>query len=135
MGGADDPHFSASELRFLLSFAVRSTEKRADPQQLDAAVAKLDETVAGGTLALSNFLDFFTSPRMMANQFNSEARQQKFLDRFQRKKNCDIFVTHDWPAGVYTGVEGLRGSRPMGNPIAREVVDALKPRLHVCGHM
>ena len=161
-----DPELSPAELRFLLGFVVEpqfggrqfgrggggrggggaegqsGISRPNDAQQIDAAEARIRSEISAVAplLRLSALLEFFTSDRMLASQFSNPQRQQRFLSRFVRRKNCDVFITHDWPSGIFADelggdAAGLRGSRPMGNPVARELLDALRPKLHVCGHM
>jgi len=106
--------------------------------------AAYEKIVSGKTFSeatnhfpLSAFVEYFTNPETMAAQFSTQARQLKFLERsFFRKHNVDVFLTHDWPERIFH-LENtqLRGSRPMGNPVARQVLEELKPSLHCCGHM
>jgi lariat debranching enzyme len=53
---------------------------------------------------------------------------------------CDILLLHDWPAGLVsdqaTRALGFRGAGDnIGNIPARLIVDTLKPKLVLCGHM
>jgi hypothetical protein len=43
----------------------------------------------------------------------------------------DVLLTHDWPSGV-----GLaRNGGPAGNDPTRDLVETVRPALHLCGHM
>mmetsp|Transcript_56687 Transcript_56687/g.123961 ORF Transcript_56687/g.123961 Transcript_56687/m.123961 type:complete len:556 (-) Transcript_56687:268-1935(-) len=65
----------------------------------------------------------------------SAGKREALLSRFARSSLVDVLLTHDWPEGLLPEGIQLRGSRPMGNAIAREVTEALHPQLHLCGHM
>eukprot|EP00747_Dinoflagellata_sp_TGD_P079612 gnl/TRDRNA2_/TRDRNA2_160576_c0_seq1.p1 gnl/TRDRNA2_/TRDRNA2_160576_c0~~gnl/TRDRNA2_/TRDRNA2_160576_c0_seq1.p1 ORF type:complete len:517 (-),score=65.89 gnl/TRDRNA2_/TRDRNA2_160576_c0_seq1:17-1567(-) len=66
----------------------------------------------------------------------SAKKKQRFLDAFERKNQVDVLITHDWPAGLVEDENlRLRGSRPMGNAIARRLLDECKPKFAFCGHM
>lgn len=46
-------------------------------------------------------------------------------------RGLDILVTHEWPSGIGTDRHGV----PAGRPEVRRLVEELRPRFHVCGHM
>ncbi|MGE0710544.1 MAG: metallophosphoesterase [Planctomycetota bacterium] len=50
---------------------------------------------------------------------------------------ADVLVLHDWPSGIDQGLPtGLRrGAGGFGNEPARLLVELLRPRLVLCGHM
>lgn len=133
-----DPTLSAAETRFLLEFAVGGgvDGRRASLEQVAGAQRRVFPA-EGQRFRLAAFLNYFTTEDMMRKQFSTPERQERFLQRFLRRNCCDIFITHDWPEGILDVPQGesLRGSRPLGNPVAREVCNALRPKLHLCGHM
>ncbi len=48
------------------------------------------------------------------------------VERLLAAPTIDILLTHDWPAGHFG---------PFGNPQGRALLDTLRPRLHLVGHM
>lgn len=128
---------SRADLLFLISFLINKHEST----KVEAAYKKIVSTdtfsETGKGFLLSAFLDYFDNPETMAAKFSTQTRQLKFLERsFLRKHNVDVLLTHDWPARIFHSESTqLRGTRPMGNPVAREVLEQLKPSLHCCGHM
>lgn len=55
------------------------------------------------------------------------------LTRVARRHHgrVDVLLTHDWPSGVGTNRDG----RPVGDPAVRQLTEAIRPRVHACGHM
>jgi Icc-related predicted phosphoesterase len=50
----------------------------------------------------------------------------------------DVLLVHDWPRGAYTGDAGRRradDAKRVGNPWARLLVDTLRPKLVLGGHL
>lgn len=61
------------------------------------------------------------------------------LERFQGTTRPDLLLLHEWPKGVVRrtpNAPALRAYRfPwIGNPVARQLVEALRPRWAWCGH-
>lgn len=65
------------------------------------------------------------------------------VDRLLAAGRCDVLMVHDWPAGIVSASDAAdfdRHRRSMrydtvGNEYARMLVDGLRPRLVLCGHM
>jgi lariat debranching enzyme len=60
--------------------------------------------------------------------------------RPQNDPHCiDILITHDWPARLTSSREVMgdkaNTNREFGNEPCRLLLERLKPRLHLCGHM
>lgn len=52
--------------------------------------------------------------------------RQPDVERLRRAGRVDILLTHDWPSGHFG---------PFGNPQSRTLLETLRPRLHLAGHM
>lgn len=52
--------------------------------------------------------------------------RQPDVDRLRRVGLVDILLTHDWPSEHFG---------PFGNPQSRALMETLRPRLHLTGHM
>ncbi|MCE9670157.1 metallophosphoesterase [Myxococcus stipitatus] len=65
------------------------------------------------------------------------------VERAMEAGTADVLLLHDWPSGVIAAEDGAdflgRRRSPsreeVGNPYARLLVDALRPRLVLCGHL
>ncbi|MCP3103645.1 metallophosphoesterase [Myxococcus sp. K15C18031901] len=65
------------------------------------------------------------------------------VERAMEAGSADVLLLHDWPSGVIAAKDGaaFQGRRrspspeDVGNPYARLLVDALRPRLVLCGHL
>lgn len=79
---------------------------------------------------VGSLVDFFT-----AKVGKSAKRRGAFIRQFNRTRFVDLLLTHDWPSGLVSNDVQLRGSRPMGNTVARDVSERLNPQVHLCGHM
>lgn len=90
----------------------------------------------------SDTLSLRTLAEMVASKIASEAPRKKAIEKLEqklrRKRNTDILLTHDWPAGIVepTG-QGHRVDvgRQIGNEHLKDLMCELRPRLYCCGHM
>lgn len=64
------------------------------------------------------------------------------IERALELERADILVVHEWPDGIVAdedldvlGATARRKGLPLGNPWARVLLDELRPRLVICGHM
>jgi Icc-related predicted phosphoesterase len=82
---------------------------------------------------------FGSAPKKAFTYFSEED-----IERALAFGRADVLVLHDWPLGAITAEQrkavrapSSRGSAAgnIGNPWARELVDRLRPRLVVAGHM
>ncbi|QSQ25890.1 metallophosphoesterase [Pyxidicoccus parkwayensis] len=68
---------------------------------------------------------------------------ERDLEQALELKHADVLLLHDWPSGVITPEDAARfeGQRrspsydAVGNDYARLLVDALQPKLVLCGHL
>jgi len=102
--------------------------KAAAPENPEETPSK--EVPKETTIPLSVLISYFSS-----KVSGSTKKQLALLQKFKRRNNVDILLTHDWPEGLIPNDIKLRGSRPMGNRVCRGLTECLQPKLDCCGHM
>ena len=73
-------------------------------------------------------VSFYGVP-MLAKFMNGEMETMECYDRIPDK--VDVLITHRPPLGILDGMGGIR----FGSSMLLEVVDRVKPRLHLFGHI
>ena len=56
------------------------------------------------------------------------------VDRIRAERELDLLLTHEWPRGLFARSPGKPVRPWMGNPLTRELVDAVQPQWLLCGH-
>lgn len=102
------------------------TARKISACDLEAQYQKLFLHENVGVLTLGAFVD------QVVRKLGGRSVPESLL---RRRNCCDLLLTHDWPSGMVADAEGLRGSRPMGNDVCRELCMRLCPKVHACGHM
>jgi hypothetical protein len=123
---ASDVVLSTADVHFLTRFLIPGGSEDVARRLRDALDCLLPRSLNG-------IVDVLLEGR-------SERAVENLARRLRRRRAVDVFLTHDWPAGVIANGEELfgsdaAGSRPVGNPKCRELLESLKPTLHCCGHM
>lgn len=75
-------------------------------------------------------------PRDAATRKQAGYFRRVEVERLRRARDVDLLLLHEWPRGLGgQHVEGIAGPSPwMGSPLARSVVEHLRPAWVLCGH-
>jgi Icc-related predicted phosphoesterase len=100
-----------------------------------AAVGPLRVAGLGGTFAPT----WYASPAAQLPHTPRDDKRRHFVreevEACQRLRDVDILLTHEAARPFIVTDDGSRGRRrDAGKPAINEVLSALRPRLHLCGH-
>lgn len=92
--------------------------------------------------------EYFELPRpAVASIMNSKRKRYTYynaadLEQARQDGRPDILMIHDWPAGLLDDTtdhpwknRGSQGEAGIGSVPARALIDELRPRMVICGHM